>query len=55
MGLALALAAAGEVASAHQVVGSTLTDAQATLGPTHRHLLALVECGEAAGLLRREL
>jgi tetratricopeptide (TPR) repeat protein len=55
MGLALALAAAGEVASAYQVVGSTLNDAEVALGPAHGHLLALIECGEAAGLLRREL
>jgi hypothetical protein len=55
MGLALALAAAGEVVSAHRMLASTMNDAETTLGPEHEHTVALVECGEAAGLLRREI
>jgi tetratricopeptide (TPR) repeat protein len=55
MGLGLALAAAGEPANAHRIVDSTLFDAERALGATHDHYLALVECGEDAGLLRREL
>ena len=55
MGLALALAAAGEIVSAHRMLASTMNDAETTLGPEHEHTVALVECGEAAGLLRREI
>lgn len=55
MGLALALAACGDVASAHRLLASTMNDAEETLGPEHEHTLALVECGEANGLLRREI
>ena len=50
-----ALAAAGDVMSAHRLLASTMNDAESTLGPDHEHTVALVECGEAAGLLRREI
>ena len=55
MGLALALAAVGDVMSAHRLLASTMNDAEETLGPEHEHTQALVECGEANGLLRREI
>ena len=55
MGLALALAAAGDVASAHRILASMMNDAEETLGTDHEFTVALVECGEANGLLRREL
>jgi hypothetical protein len=55
MGLALALAATGDTAKAHTIVRSTLTAAEEALGPHHEHVYALVECGEDAGLLRREV
>lgn len=55
MGLALALAAAGDHTSAHRLLTSTVNDAEETLGPEHEHTVALVACGEANGLLRREL
>jgi hypothetical protein len=55
MGLALALAAAGDVTSAQRLLASTMNDAEETLGPEHEHTVALIECGEAAGLLRREV
>lgn len=55
VGLALALAAAGDRTSAHRLLGATMTDAEETLGPEHEHVVALVECGEAAGLLRRDI
>lgn len=55
MGLVLALAAAGEVVSAHRMLASTMNDAETVLGPEHDYTVALVECGEAAGLLRREI
>jgi hypothetical protein len=55
MGLALALAAVGDVMSAHRLLASTMNDAEETLGPEHEHTLALVECGESNGLLRREI
>jgi Tetratricopeptide repeat len=32
----------------------TVNDAEETLGPEHEHTVALVDCGEANGLLRRE-
>jgi tetratricopeptide (TPR) repeat protein len=54
MGLALALAAAGDGISAHRMLTSTMNDAEETLGPDHPHTVALVECGESNGLLRRE-
>jgi hypothetical protein len=54
LGLALALAATGDTTKAHKMVSSTLTAAEEALGPHHEHLYALVECGEDAGLLRRE-
>ena len=55
MGLALALAAVGDVMSAHRLLASTMNDAEETLGPDHEYTLALVECGESNGLLRREV
>jgi hypothetical protein len=55
MGLALALAAAGDLTSAHRLLASTMSDAEETLGAEHAHTVAFVECGEAAGLLRREV
>ena len=55
MGLALALAAVGDVMSAHRLLASTMNDAEETLGPEHEYTLALVECGESNGLLRREV
>jgi hypothetical protein len=55
MGLAIALAGTGAARSAHRILAATITDAENTLGPGHRHTTALVECGEAAGLLRREV
>lgn len=55
MGLALALAAAGDVVSAHRLLASTMNDAETALGSEHEHTVALVECGEAAGLLKREV
>jgi hypothetical protein len=32
-----------------------MNDAEEILGPEHEHTLALVECGESNGLLRREI
>lgn len=55
LGLALALAAAGHLTTAHGLVASTMSDAEAALGPDHEHTLALIECGESNGLLRREV
>lgn len=55
MGLALAMAAAGHLTTAHGLVASTMSDAEATLGADHEHTLALIECGESNGLLRREV
>ena len=54
MGLALAMAAAGHLTTAHGLVASAMGDAEAALGPDHEHTLALIECGESNGLLRRE-
>ena len=53
MGLALALAAAGDRTSARGLLASTMADAENTLGGGHEHTLALVECGRSHGLLRR--
>ncbi len=55
MGLALALAAVGDVTSAHRLLATTMGDAEESLGAEHEYTVALVECGEAAGLLRREV
>lgn len=55
MGLALALAAAGDMVSAHRLLATTMNDAEETLGPEHEYTVALVECGESAGLIRREI
>jgi tetratricopeptide (TPR) repeat protein len=55
VGLAVALASAGEVTSAHRLLASAVNDAETTLGPDHEHTAALVACGEANGLLRREV
>jgi hypothetical protein len=55
MGLALALAAVGDVMSAHRLLASTMNDAEEVLGAEHEYTQALVECGEANGLLRREV
>jgi tetratricopeptide (TPR) repeat protein len=55
MGLALALAAVGDVTSAHRMLTHTVNAAEETFGPDHPHTLALVECGESNGLLRREI
>jgi hypothetical protein len=55
MGLALALAAAGDLTSAHRLLASVMSDAEESLGAEHEHTVAFVECGEAAGLLRREV
>ena len=55
MGLALAMAAAGHLTTAHGLVASTMSDAEAALGADHEHTLALIECGESNGLLRREV
>lgn len=55
MGLALAMAAAGHLTTAHGLVASTMSDAESTLGAEHEHTLALLECGESNGLLRREV
>jgi tetratricopeptide (TPR) repeat protein len=54
MGLALALASAGDMNSAHRILGSTMSDAEQAFGPDDDHVLALIECGESNGLLRRE-
>jgi tetratricopeptide (TPR) repeat protein len=54
MVLALALAAGGDVAVAHELIASTMTDAEAALGGDHPHTLALLDCGVAHGLLREE-
>ena len=32
-----------------------MSDAEAALGADHEHTLALIECGESNGLLRREV
>lgn len=55
MGLSLALAAAGNVIAAHRMLASTINDAEETLGPDHAFTVALIECGESNGLLRREV
>ena len=55
MGLALALAAAGNVIAAHRMLASTINDAEETLGPDDAFTVALIECGETNGLLRREV
>ena len=55
MSLALAMAAAGHLTTAHGLVASTMSDAEAALGADHEHTLALLECGESNGLLRREV
>ncbi len=55
VGLAVALAGTGAARSAQRILATTISDAERALGPDHRHTAALVECGEAAGLLRREL
>ena len=52
MGLALAMAAAGHLTTAHGLVASTMSDAAATLGADHEHTLALIECGEIEDKLR---
>ena len=54
MGLALAMAAAGHLTTAHGLVASAMSDAETALGPDHEHTLALIECGESNGLLRRD-
>jgi len=55
MGLAVALAGTGDGAKAHRIAGSTLAAAEDALGGDSEHLYALVECGEDAGLLHREI
>ncbi len=49
------MAAAGHLTTAHGLVASTMTDAEAALGADHEHALALLECGESNGLLQREV
>ena len=51
---ALALASASDMNSAHRILGSTMSDAEQAFGPDDGHVLALIECGESNGLLRRE-
>ena len=55
MSLALAMAAAGHLTIAHGLVASTMSDAETALGADHEHTLALLDCGESNGLLRREV
>jgi hypothetical protein len=55
MGLALAMAAAGHLTVAHGLVSSAMSDAKTVLGVDHEHTLALLDCGESNGLLRREV
>ena len=55
MGLALAMAAAGHLTVAHGLVSSAMSDAETVLGVDHEHTLALLDCGESNGLLRREV
>ena len=54
MNLALALAAAGDVSSAHRMLASTVDDAEATLGAKHSHTMALLDVGVAHGLLQED-
>jgi hypothetical protein len=55
LGLAVALAGTGAARSAQRILATTIHDAERALGPEHHHTAALVACGEAAGLLRREV
>ena len=43
------------MASAHRILASTMNDAEETFGTEHEYTVHLVECGEANGLLRREI
>ena len=54
MELALGLAAAGDVNSAHRILAATVNDAEESLGPTHPHTEALVQCGLSHGLIHDE-
>ena len=55
MELALGLAAAGDVNSAHRMLASTMNDAEEVLGPEHPHTTALLECGLSHGLIHDEV
>ncbi len=51
MGLALAQAAAGDMASARRLLAGAIDDAEQSLGKRHDHTLALRSCGEEHGLI----
>jgi hypothetical protein len=47
------VAAAGDLTSAIALFNAALQDAEAALGPHHRHTRALLECGQNSGLIHR--
>jgi hypothetical protein len=54
MNLAPALAAAGDVASAHRMLASTMDDPEPALGAEHSHPLAFLDAGVSHGLLQED-
>jgi hypothetical protein len=54
MNLAPALVAAGDVASAHRMLASTMDDPEPALGAKHSHPVALLDAAVSPGLLQED-
>ena len=53
MGLIRAVAAAGDISTAVDMLNSALRDAEAAHGPHHWTTRGLLQCGEHSGILHR--